>query len=122
MPESLAFQLVDLHDDGYEMRVRWHRPPGAHARPIDAATMERIGQLVTALIDAEQHAGVARDATGSSTAVPAAPRLAAAQEALGTTLYELLDGPDHALAQRLDDARRACSPLHLVVRLRGDDR
>ena len=42
--------------------------------------------------------------------------------ALGETLYELLDGPDRALARRFEDARRAGATLHLVVRLRSTNR
>jgi tetratricopeptide (TPR) repeat protein len=121
MPESVAFQLVDLHDSGNELRLQWRRAPGSHARPVDAATVERIGQQVTALTEAAHYAGLERNVVSSSLHAPARPGLAAAQRALGETLYELLDGPDRALTRRLDDARRDGSTLHLVVRLRAPD-
>jgi len=122
MPLSAAFQLVDLHDSGTALTVQWRSAPGVHARPVDAATLDRIGKQVAALAAAERHAGLARDVRVSSLLASAGPGLAAAQRALGETLYELLDGPDRALARRLEDARREGATLHLVVRLRAADR
>src|SRR5262249_32430702 len=122
MFQSATFQLVDLHDSGTALTVQWRSAPGTHARPVDAATMERIGKQVAALAAAERHAGLAREIVVPSLVAPSGPGLAAAQRALGETVYELLDGPDRALAQRLEDARRDGATLHLVVRLRAADR
>jgi len=115
MTPSATFQLVDLHDSGTALTVQWCSAPGAHARSVDAATLDRIGKHVTALATAERHAGLARDIVVPSLLVPSGPGLAAAQRALGETLYELLDGPDRALARRLEDVRREGATLHLVV-------
>jgi tetratricopeptide (TPR) repeat protein len=122
MLQSAAFQLVDLHDSGTALTVQWRSAPGAHARPVDAATLDRIGKHVTALAAAERHAGLAREIVVPSLLAPSGPGLATAQRALGETVYELLDGPDRALARRLEDARREGATLHLVVRLRAADR
>jgi len=119
MPESVVFQVVDLHDNGNELRVQWHRAPGAHARPVDPATIGRIGKQVTVLTEAGRHVGLERDIVSSSLPASSRPGLTAAQRALGESLYELLDGPDRALTRRLDDARGAGSTLHFVVRLRA---
>ena len=122
MPPFATFQLVDLHDSGTALTVQWRSEPGAHARPIDAAMLDRIGKHVAALTAAERHAGRARDIRVPSLLAPSGPGRAAAQRALGETLYELLDGPDRALARRLEGARRDGATLHLVVRLRTADR
>jgi len=122
MLESVTFQVVDLHDNGNELRVQWRRAPGAHGRTVDPATVERIGKQVTALMEAERHAGRARDLVSANLLAPSRPELTAARQALGETLYELLDGPDRALVRRLDDTRRDGTTLHLVVRLRAADR
>jgi tetratricopeptide (TPR) repeat protein len=122
MLETVTFQAVDLHDNGNELCVQWRRAPGAHGRPVDPATVERIGKQVTALKEAERHAGRARDLVSANLLAPSRPELTAARQALGETLYELLDGPDRALARRLDDTRRDGTTLHLVIRLRAADR
>lgn len=102
MSPSAAFHVVDLHDSNTALRVQWRSAPGAHARPVDAALLDRIARQVTVLAAAERHAGVARDAVVSGLLAPSGPGLAAAQRALGEALYELLDGPDRALARRLE--------------------
>jgi hypothetical protein len=122
MSPSAAFQVVDLHDSGTVLRVRWHSAPGEHARRVDAALLERIGKQVMQLAAAERHAGLAREIAVPSLLALSGPGLAATQRALGETVYELLDGPDRALARRLEDTRREGATLHLVVRLRAADR
>jgi len=122
MTPSVTFQLVDLHDSGTVLTVQWRSTPGMDARSVDAATLDRIARHVTALAVAERHAGLARDIVVPSLHAPSGPGLAEAQHALGETVYELLDGPDRALARRLEDARREGATLHLVVRLRTADR
>jgi hypothetical protein len=122
MHQPAAFQLVDLHDSGTALTVQWRSAPGAHARPVDAAMLGRIGKQVAALATAERHAGLVREIVVPSLLAPSGPGLVAAQRALGETVYELLDGPDRALARRLEDARHEGATLHLVVRLRAADR
>jgi len=78
---------------------------GTHARPVDPATLERIGKRVAVLATAERHAEVARDLLAPGLLTSSGPGLPAAQRALGEALYELLDGPDRALAWRLDRGR-----------------
>jgi tetratricopeptide (TPR) repeat protein len=114
--------LVDLLQTGSALTVQWLAAPGAHARPVAAETLALIGKHVTALAEAERRAGLSRDAVPPSGSVPTDQGLEAAQRALGETLYRLLDGPDRALARRLDDARNAGTLLHLVIRLRTSDR
>jgi tetratricopeptide (TPR) repeat protein len=120
MPPSVTFQVVDLLHNGAALTVQWRSTPGTHVRPVDAATLDRIGKQVTALAAAD--AGLARNVMVPNLLAPARPGLAAAQRALGETLYELLDGPDRALARRLEAVRRSGATLHLVVRLRAADR
>src|SRR4051812_23944671 len=73
MTPSAAFQLVDLHDSGTVLTVQWRSAPGAHARPVDAVTLDRIGKQVTALAAAERHAGLARDIVVPSLLAPSGP-------------------------------------------------
>jgi hypothetical protein len=122
LPPSQSFHVVDLQHAGTTLTVQWRSAPGAHARPIDAATLARIAQHVATLGKAERRAGLARDVVAPNLVAPAGPGLATAQRALGVTLFDLLDGPDRALARRLDDARRHGTTLHLVVCLRAADR
>jgi tetratricopeptide (TPR) repeat protein len=122
MPPSATFQVADILYNGAALTVQWRSAPGAHARAVDAATLERVDKQVTALAAAERHAGLARAIVVPSLRAPAGPGLAAAQRALGETVYDLLDGPDCALARRLEDVRRKGATLHLVVRLRAADR
>ena len=122
MSDPVSFQVADLHDSGNELRVQWRRAPGAHACQADAVTIERIGQQVTTLTEAVRHASLARNIVSSNLLASSRPELTAAHRALGETLYELLDGPDRALARRLDDARRDGTTMHLVMRLRAADR
>jgi len=121
MTPSATFQVVDLHDSGTALTAQWRSAPGTHARPVDAAMPGRIGKQVAALAAAERHAGLARELAVPSLLAPSGPGLVAAQRVLGETVYELLDGPDRALARRLEEARRAGATLHLVVRLRAAD-
>jgi hypothetical protein len=88
---------------------------------VEATVVERITQQVAALAESGRHAGRRRDIV-PGVVQASAPDLAAAQQALGETLYAMLDGPERALARRLVDARRAGATLHLVVRLRAADR
>ncbi|HWU86564.1 MAG TPA: CHAT domain-containing protein, partial [Kofleriaceae bacterium] len=122
MPPSATFQVVDLQDSGTALTVQWRSAPGAHARPVDATTLDRIGKQVAALAAAERSAGLTRDIVVPSLLVPGGPGLAAARRALGETLHELLDGPDRALTRRVEAARRDGATLHLVVRLRAANR
>jgi tetratricopeptide (TPR) repeat protein len=118
MSPHSVFHVVDLTDHGGELTVQWRISPGAHARSVDAATQAAIGRQVEALVTAEQCAGAARDITGPTPLPHSVPELGRAQRALGETLYQVLDGPDRALTQRLDEIRRAGVTLNLVVRLR----
>lgn len=114
--------FVDLLQTGSALTVQWRAAPGADARPVEAELLALIGKQVSAVAEAQRRAGLARDVAPLPGRPPAGPALAAAQRALGETLYRLLDGPDRALARRVDEARRTSAALHLVVRLRTSDR
>src|ERR1041385_8680502 len=121
MIDSEIFQVVDFCDSDAALQVPWLSPREAQARLVDAATLGRVDQQVTALESAERHTSRAREVVISTLLTPAGPGLAAAQRALGESLFELLDGPDRALTRRLEAARRGGTTLHLVVRLRAAD-
>lgn len=96
--------------------------PGSTRAPDRRGNARSHRQHVTAFREAEHRVGLARDIVAPSLLAPATPGLAAAQRALGETLFDLLDGPSRALARRLEDAWRDGATLHLVVRLRAADR
>jgi len=122
MPPSATFQVVDLHYSGTALTVQRRRAPGAHARTVDATTLDRIGKQVDTLVAAERRAGLTRDIVVPSRLASDGPGLAAVQRALGETLHELLDGADRALTRRLEAVRRHGATLHLVVQLRAANR
>jgi tetratricopeptide (TPR) repeat protein len=91
-----------------ELRVAWSTNPGHTSRPIKPPTVARIRALLAAVAEAE------RDATSPA-------RVIASRAALGELLFEVLDGPERALAQRVAEAGARNEVLSLVIRLRTDE-
>ncbi len=90
-----------------ELRVTWWMNPGHASRSIDPRTVARIGKLLVAVSEAERE--------GTS-----APRVMASRAELGELLFEILDGPERALAQRVADAEANNTVFSLVIRLRTE--
>ncbi len=106
MATKLDFQIVDiLHTQG-TLVVQWRGAPRVPRHAVEHAIRESVARQLAQIVDLERKRP--------------SKALAAAQEQLGQTLYQLLDGPKGALRKRLEAARRNGRPLHLVVRLRSE--
>ncbi|ACY13822.1 tetratricopeptide repeat protein [Haliangium ochraceum] len=103
-PPSSVVDLSAQADDA--LLVVWGRQPGRRPRAVTAAVCARIDALAEAVTEAE------------TTRDPEA--VERTRGALGRALYEVLDGPERALAQRCQDiAARGARRLALVIRLRS---
>ncbi|MCA9706295.1 MAG: CHAT domain-containing protein, partial [Myxococcales bacterium] len=98
--------VVDVlaHGDPATVSVHWPSA-GSPAEPIEPATMAQLRRQLDALHEAE------RDR--QNTAVPTT------RQALGRTLWHLLDGPSRRLARAMATAQAQDEPLDLIVRLRS---
>jgi hypothetical protein len=108
MPTSLP-ALVDLvWDPAGALEVRWPEAPGAARRVVDAAELGRLRGLANSVQSAEVWGPP--------------PNVEPTRRALAEALAALLDGPERALAQRLEvaDSRRA--RLDVVVRATSPER
>jgi tetratricopeptide (TPR) repeat protein len=100
--------MVDLlAEPGGDLLLRWTDAPGDGNKTIPRAEIARLQRLTDAVSLAENR--------GQTTAI------VEARTALSSALFELLDGPERALAQRIDAAEAAHCRLDLVVRARTAD-
>ncbi|KYF50068.1 hypothetical protein BE08_29895 [Sorangium cellulosum] len=101
--------MVDLRlDPGGDVILSWTEAPGARNKILRRDEIAHIQRLADAVSLAE--------ASGQSAAV------LSTRTALSAALFELLDGPERALAQRIAKAEAERRRLDLVVRARSDDR
>jgi tetratricopeptide (TPR) repeat protein len=101
--------MVDLQGEpGGDLRLTWTDTLGADERIIRRAEIAYLQHLADSLSLAENR--------GRSAAI------AEARTVLSAALFALLNGPEHALTQRLDAAEVARRRLDLVVRARTEDR
>ncbi|WP_159397190.1 tetratricopeptide repeat protein [Sorangium cellulosum] len=108
MPMSLP-AMVDLRlDPGGDVILSWTEAPGARNKALRRDEIARLQRLADAVSLAE--------ASGQSAAIDST------RTALSAALFELLDGPERALAQRIARAEAERRRLDLVVRARSDDR
>ncbi|WP_437738072.1 tetratricopeptide repeat protein [Sorangium sp. So ce1335] len=101
--------MVDLRlDPGGDVILSWTEAPGARNKILRRDEIAHIQRLADAVSLAE--------ASGQSAAI------VSSRTALSAALFELLDGPERALAQRITKAEAERRRLDLVVRARSDDR
>ncbi len=89
------------------LSIAWLEAPGERSRPIAEELADRLDALAAATSEAERR--------GDSGLI------ASSRRALGLALFELLDGPDRALARRLEQAATRGGGLALTVVLRGSE-
>ena len=109
-PLSFFVDISAAADDA--LSVRWAEKPGHHERVIPSPERARIDALAEAVYAAESIDPCGLDAAKRPGAIERT-RLA-----LGRALYDLLDGPERALAQRLQAADAHGRTPALAVRLR----
>ncbi|WP_437311698.1 tetratricopeptide repeat protein [Sorangium sp. So ce388] len=108
MPISLP-AMVDLRlDPGGDVILSWTEAPGARNKLLRRDEIARLQRLADAVSLAE--------ASRQSSAIDST------RTALSAALFELLDGSERALAQRIARAEAERRRLDLVVRARSDDR
>jgi tetratricopeptide (TPR) repeat protein len=101
--------MVDLREDpGGNITLSWIEAPGAHKKVVAPVEIARLRHLAEAVSLAE------------SRELPDV--IVEARTALSTALYVLLDGPERALAQRMEAAEAQRRRLDLVVRAQNADR
>ncbi|WP_437718791.1 tetratricopeptide repeat protein [Sorangium sp. So ce448] len=101
--------MVDLRlDPGGDVILSWTEAPGAGNKVLRRDEIARLQRLADAVNVAES--------AGQSAAIDST------RGALSAALFELLDGPERALAQRIATAEARRRRLDLVVRARSDDR
>jgi hypothetical protein len=101
--------MVDLRwEPGGDLILSWTDAPGARSNVITRAEIGRLQQLADAVSVAEN---------GGRTAA-----IVASRTVLSTALYELLDGPERALGQRIESAEAQARRLDLIVRAQTADR
>ncbi|WP_437916936.1 CHAT domain-containing protein [Sorangium sp. So ce302] len=106
---ALLPAMVDLQlDSGGDLILSWTEVPGARNKILRRDEIERLLRLADAVSRAES--------AGQSAAI------VSTRTALSAALFELLDGPERALAQRMARAEAERRRLDLVVRARSDDR
>ncbi len=109
MLSHLAIVNLRLDPSGSALTLHWHDAPGAVPRPVPDSDLARFHDLANRVGEAEQClAQTTRPAVG-------------ARLELGQGLYDLLDGPERVLTQRLERARAARAMCQLIVRLGADD-
>ncbi|KYF73026.1 hypothetical protein BE17_36145, partial [Sorangium cellulosum] len=101
--------MVDLRlEEGGDLILSWTEAPGARSKTLRRDEIARLRDLANTVSLAES--------AGQSAAI------VKTRTALSAALFELLDGPERALGQRIARAEAERRRLDLVVRARSDDR
>jgi tetratricopeptide (TPR) repeat protein len=101
--------VVDLREDASgDLILSWTEAPGARKKTISPAELTHLRKLADALSLAESR--------------EYGPAIVDARTALSSALFELLDGPERALTQRIARAEAENRRLDLVVRATNRDR
>ncbi|ETW97487.1 MAG: hypothetical protein ETSY1_22470 [Candidatus Entotheonella factor] len=109
MSRNTAVVNLTLDKSGQGLTLNWSESPGAASRSMTGSEMARFDDLANRVGEAEKSPLCANSPVLGT-------RLA-----LGRALYELIDGPERALSQRLRQVRGAGAHVHLIVRLQADD-
>lgn len=101
--------MVDLREDASgDLILSWTEAPGARKKTISPAEITHLRKLAGALSLAESR--------------EYGPAIVDARTALSSALFEMLDGPERALTQRIAQADAENRRLDLVVRATNRDR
>ncbi|WP_441286359.1 tetratricopeptide repeat protein [Sorangium sp. KYC3313] len=101
--------MIDLRlDSGGDVILSWTEAPGASNKILRCDEIAHIRRLA--------------DAVSLAEAFEQSAAIVSTRTALSAALFELLDGPERALAQRIAKAEAERRRLDLVVRARSDNR